>query len=86
MKVDGRVATTNFKVFQQAHVTLDSWLPLDDSGSLEVCLQHCKDGLTVPPPDPEPKLWAMFKPRPESQTARRSSFSWRMLGMNVAGR
>ncbi|CAJ1422689.1 unnamed protein product [Effrenium voratum] len=43
VKVDGRVATTNFKVFQQAHVTLD--------------------GLTVPPPDPEPKLWAMFKPR-----------------------
>lgn len=43
VQVDGTVAASNFKVFQEAYVTLD--------------------GVNVPPPEPEPKLWAMFKPR-----------------------
>eukprot|EP00930_Biecheleria_cincta_P003727 TRINITY_DN104653_c0_g1_i1.p1 TRINITY_DN104653_c0_g1~~TRINITY_DN104653_c0_g1_i1.p1 ORF type:complete len:285 (+),score=41.58 TRINITY_DN104653_c0_g1_i1:59-913(+) len=41
--VDGQVASSNFKVFTEAHVTFD--------------------GVQVPPPAPEPKLWVMNKPR-----------------------
>lgn len=43
VRVDGVVATSNFKVFAEAGVTVDD--------------------LDAPPPAPEPKLWAMFKPR-----------------------
>ncbi|CAE8611690.1 unnamed protein product [Polarella glacialis] len=43
VRVDGQIASSNFKVFSEAYVTLD--------------------GYEVPPPNPEPKLWAMFKPR-----------------------
>lgn len=43
VKVDNNVATANFKVFNEALVTLDSYV--------------------VPPPDPAPKVWALYKPK-----------------------
>lgn len=43
VRVDGKVATANFKIFSEAMVTVD--------------------GVFVPPPEPRPTLWALFKPR-----------------------
>ncbi|CAK9008568.1 unnamed protein product [Durusdinium trenchii] len=74
VKVDGQLASSNFKVFQEAHVTLD--------------------GVNVPPPEPEPKLWAMFKPRKvlcenlereDARTIRAKMRRWYEKEINRAG-
>ncbi|CAE7330932.1 unnamed protein product [Symbiodinium natans] len=75
--VDGQVATSNFKVFEQAQVVLD--------------------GMEVPAPGPEPKLWAMNKPRkvlcepgPEksdgTETLRRRMRRWYEKEMTKIGK
>lgn len=75
VRVDGKVASSNFKVFAEAAVTVD--------------------GQGIPPPEPQPRLWGLFKPRkvlcqdaerPGEATLRSFMRKWRDKEVKFTGK